>query len=161
MDLDAADLERYVEALLGEWAAAQPQRTSPVIWAVDHGHPDITWLMRRSIANKLKGVFETDPAREFDVGAGFFLSDANATADALGAALHTRNPAFVVSSSHGATFPLGDVPQMRRQLGLPVDANHAVIGVETVAGRVDRARHDRTRMHVVRPEATGRRGSPV
>ena len=74
LDLEPAGLERYVEALLGEWGDATPRRNTPVIWAVDHGHPDITRLMRRSIADTLKAAFEHDPDREFDVGAGFFLS---------------------------------------------------------------------------------------
>jgi hypothetical protein len=133
LDLDPAGLERYVEALLAEWAPAAPQRNTPVIWAVDHGHPDITRLMRRSIAEKLKAAFEQDPDREFDVGAGFFLSDETATGESLFDALHLRNPAFVVSSSHGATFPLADIPAMQRQLGLPVDADHGVLSVARLA----------------------------
>jgi hypothetical protein len=129
LDLDPAGLERYVEALLGDWPTATPQRKTPVIWAVDHGHPDITRLMRRSVADKLKAEFQDDPDHEFDVGDGFYLSDAQATHVALGEALHARNPAFVVTSSHGATFPLGDVPAMQQQLGLPVDADHVVLGL--------------------------------
>jgi hypothetical protein len=129
LDLEAGGLERYVDALLGDWPAAAPSRRTPVIWAVDHGHPDITWLMRRSIADRLKTEFAGDPDREFDVGADFYMSDAQATHATLGQALHARNPAFVLTSSHGATAPLDDVAAMRRQLGLPVDANHSVLSL--------------------------------
>ena len=129
LDLDPAGLDHYVEALLGDWEEAAPRRHTPVIWAVDHGHPDITRLMRRSIADTLKAAFDNDPDREFDVNSGFFLSDANATGDSLCASLHARNPAFVVSSSHGATFPLDDTAAMQRQLGMPVDANHRVLSL--------------------------------
>ena len=129
LDLDGAGLERYVEALTADWASAAPRRKTPVIWAVDHGHPDITRLMRRSIADRLKAAFEGDPDREFDTARGFFFSDDAATDGSLYDSLHARNPAFVVSSSHGATFPLADVQAMRRQLGMPVDANHSVLSL--------------------------------
>jgi hypothetical protein len=125
LDLDAIGLERYVEALMKEWASAAPRRDKPVIWAVDHGHPDITRLMRKSITDRLKTRFESDA--EFDVGANFYLSDTAATSVRLIEALVARNPAFVVTSSHGATFPLDDVPSMQKQLGLPVDADHTLL----------------------------------
>jgi hypothetical protein len=132
LDLDAAGLAHYVDALLGDFPGAAPKRATPVIWAVDHGHPDITRLMRKSIADPLKAALEGDA--EVQAGEKFYLSDGSATAAALLDALQARNPAFVVTSSHGATFPLDDVPAMRRQLGLPVDANHTVVGAAAVQG---------------------------
>lgn len=130
LDLDDAGLERYVDALLADWAGSPRDVKRPLVWAVDHGHPDITWLMRRGIADRLKVLLAADT--ELDM-AGGFCSDAAATHAALANALAERRPAFVVSASHGATFPLGQLDAMRAQLGLPVDAAHAVAPLNDLA----------------------------
>ncbi|MGH7305916.1 MAG: hypothetical protein ACRELZ_21735, partial [Candidatus Rokuibacteriota bacterium] len=128
LDLDAHGLERFVEALLGNWAGAPVQSSQPLVWAVDHGHPDITRLMRKAIAERLAAALRDDVEHEFQMMGGF-LADAHAThADLIGA-LGTRTPAFVMTSSHGATHPLDDVAAMRAQLGLPVDATRSTMDV--------------------------------
>jgi hypothetical protein len=131
LDLDPPGLERYVGALLTDWNGAAPKTNTPVLWAVDHGHPDITRLMRRSIADRLKAAFDADPDHEFDVSQTY-LTDAHATRAELMATLAARNPAFVVTSSHGATYPLDDVAAMQQQLGLPVDNDRALLGAEAL-----------------------------
>jgi hypothetical protein len=123
LDLELQGLERYVEALLGDWEGAKPDARRPVVWAVDHGHPDITRLMRKAIAERVHQHFREDPDHEFDVAAGF-LSDGKATHDELRTALSERRPAFLLTSSHGATFPLDDAVAMRAQLGLLMDHLH-------------------------------------
>ena len=122
LDLEPDGLERYVEALLGDWSQTALDARKPVVWAVDHGAQDITHLMRRTIADRLAKAFGADA--ELDM-AGGVLADAGATCAGLAAALAERRPAFVATTSHGATFPLDDSAAMAAQLGLPVDSAHA------------------------------------
>ncbi len=130
LDLDEVGLARYVKALRGAWPGAARNVRQPLLWCVDHGHPDITRLMRKTIAEKLRDAFAADA--EFAAGAAF-LSDAQATHAQLLAALGQRQPAFVATSSHGATFPLDDPPAMRAQMGALVDAAHTIGQAELIA----------------------------
>lgn len=121
LDLDEAGLERYVDALLGGWKDGTRDVARPLLWSVDHGSHDITRLMRKAVAERMQAAF---------VGGGFdsaLLSDDDANAAALYAALAGRRPAFVLTTSHGATFPLDDSAKLAAQLGLPVDCNHALL----------------------------------
>jgi hypothetical protein len=126
LDLDEAGLERYVAALLADWTGSKTTRGKPVVWSVDYGAPDISWLMRRTIADKLAQAFTNDRDHDFDMTGGV-LSDEDATQTQLVAALGQRRPAFVATSSHGATFPFDDSATMAGQLGLPVDNAQAVM----------------------------------
>jgi hypothetical protein len=126
LDLDDDGLERYVDALLSEWSASERDAKTPVLWAVDHGHPDITYLMRKVIAEKMQAAL---------VGGGFdprLLTDEDARSSELYAALAQHRPAFVLSSSHGATFPLDRTDVLKAQLGLPVDVDHALLDINTL-----------------------------
>lgn len=118
--------------LLSDWADAKTERSRPLVWAVDHGHPDITRLMRRTIAQRLVDAFIADPEAEFDMNGGFY-SDAHATHAELIAALAERRPAFVMTSSHGATFPLDDPHAMRARLGLPVDDARTTLDLQALS----------------------------
>jgi hypothetical protein len=111
-----------VEALLGDWDGAPCQRSTPLVWTVDHGAKDITRLMRKTIAEPLAQRLANDPGKEFDMTKGL-LMDGAATHAGLIDGLEQRKPAFVMSSSHGATYPLNDVALMRQQLGLPIDVD--------------------------------------
>ncbi len=126
LDLDDDAMGRYVDALLGEWSASGAQRTKPIVWAVDHGHPDITRLMRVTLADRIASALAADLQKEFLLEGGH-LVDGRATGAELHAALVARRPVFVMTSSHGATFPLSDPQALRACLGLPVDVNHAVL----------------------------------
>jgi hypothetical protein len=96
-----------------------------VVWAVDHGGDDITSLMRGYVAGPLATALQGDN----EIGAGLHYPPAEeATAAALIDALRERRPALVVTASHGKTGPLGDAAAMGRDLGLPVDRNHDVLG---------------------------------
>lgn len=130
LDLDRSGLEHYVEALLSDWSGALRDVDRPLLWCVDHGHPDITRLMRKTISEKFRDAFASDA--EFDIGGGF-LSDAQATHAQLLATLGERQPAFIATSSHGATFPLDDPAAMRAQMGALVDASHTVGRSDAVA----------------------------
>lgn len=126
LDLDEQGLERYVDALLDDWHGSPRDRDRPLLWSVDHGHPDITYLMRKTVAEKLH---EALVESAFD---SLLLTDAQATQAQLTAALAQRQPAFVLSTSHGATFPLDDAQQLRAQLGLLVDRNHELLDTATL-----------------------------
>ena len=130
LDLDAAGLANYVRALRSGWKDANRATAKPLVWAVDHGHPDITRLMRKVIAEKMAAALASD--REFDMTGGV-LMDAQATGDGLAGALAARRPAFVLTSSHGATFPFDDTARMAAQLGLLVDAKQTVTPAESIA----------------------------
>lgn len=122
LDLDDDALERYVDALLAGWPGSPRRVEQPLLWSVDHGHPDITHLMRKTIAEKMQEAFAQQ--------AGFdsrLLTDDLATAAQLRDTLQARTPAFVLSTSHGATFPLGDPAMLHAQLGLLVDRDHTLV----------------------------------
>jgi hypothetical protein len=128
LDLDAAGLEHYIDALLSDFNGAKVARTTPVVWAVDHGPQDITRLMRRTIADRLAKAFATDACQEF-VMQGGTLADDTSTGPALVDALVQRTPAFIATSSHGATGPLDDAAAMKAQLGVPVDRDHTTLAL--------------------------------
>lgn len=124
LDLEGAGLKRYVDSLLDDWAGSQARYARPVIWAVDHQSGDITTLMRESVAqpvyDAMAGDYELQPA----------FVDGSATvarASDLVDALAEESPAVVVTSSHGLTAPLDDVPAMQATLGLPVDQEHRAL----------------------------------
>lgn len=121
LDLDEAGLEHYVDALLGGWAGSRRDVAKPLLWAVDHGSDDITHLMRRSVAERMHRAFLADG---FDAR---LLSDGDARLDRLYDSLPGRAPAFVLTTSHGATFPLEDPGALAATLGLPVDHDHALL----------------------------------
>jgi len=124
LDLDLEGLENYVGALLGEWSGSPRSARTPLVWAVDKGHPDITRLMRKTIAERLVDKLTSD--KDVDMAQGF-LTDAAATCTDLVSALVSRQPAFVMTSSHGATFPLTDPKAMGAKLGGLVDVENTVL----------------------------------
>ncbi len=129
LDLAPVALARYIAALMADWSGGGAQtgikhRSQPLVWAVDHGHPDITRLMRKTVADRLAASLSADA--EFSM-AGGYLSDQQATVAGLVLALHQRQPAFVMTSSHGATFPLAEASALRANLGLPVDLAHQLL----------------------------------
>lgn len=124
LDLDGEGLTRYVDALLGEWSGAASRWNSPVIWAVDHRNGDITTLMRDVVARPVAEAMAADNEMT-----PLYIDGAAsaATVGRLIDALAERHPAVIVTSSHGATGPLTDLDRMRADLGLPVDADHALL----------------------------------
>jgi len=123
LDLDEAGLERYVDALLNDWPGHQRDVEAPLLWAVDHGHPDITFLMRKTIAETLFKAFDADGFHPL------LLTGAQGRLEDFYAGLKQRQPAFVLSSSHGATFPLHDLIQLKAQLGAMLDVDHALLDI--------------------------------
>lgn len=118
-------LGNYVDALIGNWAGMDSNARAPLVWGVDHGRDDITWLMARAIANRLARAYQDDA----DLGAHLHLKDSAASGQNLLTALVERKPALVVTTSHGATGPLSDQARLVAQLGLLVDVNHSPVAL--------------------------------
>lgn len=130
LDLDPPGLDHYVEALLTDWQGGdRAAADKALVWAVDHGGTDITRLMRHAIAAKVASELAGDA--ELAAGTRYIDgSQGGASANALADSLAELRPALVVTTSHGMTGPLDDVPAMAAQLGSPVDENHAVADPE-------------------------------
>ncbi|MBT2305003.1 hypothetical protein J7E70_31805 [Variovorax paradoxus] len=129
LDLTGQGLERYVDALISNWAGTASRADSPLLWNVNHGTEDITWLMARAIGDRLWAELQTDT----DLVGRFQLKDELATAQQLVAALQERSPALVVTTSHGCTGPLDDPTKMQQQLGSLVDAAHGLVGAKELS----------------------------
>jgi hypothetical protein len=128
LDGTETELGRYVDALHSGWSASARDVRAPLVWSVDHGHDDITWLMDQVISRKLFDEYATDG--DFPRCIGLF--DAEATAGRLVSELATKKPALVVTTSHGMTGPLHDVQATRAHLGVPVDRDRALLDVKTL-----------------------------
>lgn len=128
LDLEGDALANYVDALLHGFGAADAR--APLVWSVDFGKPDITWLMARVVADKLADAF----AKDADLTGRARIGEADATAAKLLAALHDRKPGLVITSSHGQTGPLADPTALKSRLGGMVDIDHGVIDVSALAG---------------------------
>jgi len=127
LDLPGPALARYVDCLLSEWPDSAAQAHNPVVWATDQD--DITQLMRVAVAERMARKFQDDT----DTKAGVrYLPGAAATTGALIGALTANRPSVVVTTSHGRTGPLNDPAAMARDLGLPVDAERALLDPTTL-----------------------------
>lgn len=118
LDLEGEGLKRYVTALRNHWAGFDCHPERPVVWSVDHGQPDITWLMRRVIAAPLA----QELAGDSQIGSELrLLTGGDATISQLSQTLAARKPALIVTTSHGMTGPLANPSLMAKQLGWLVD----------------------------------------
>jgi hypothetical protein len=130
LDLPDDGLERYVDALVAGWDGATARPRSTVVWSVDHGKDDITWLMRHGLAEPLADTWAGDD--DLRDGLHRLTGDA-ASGSALVDALATRRPGVVVTTSHGVTSPLDDPEALRAGLGVMVDGSHQPIDAEGLA----------------------------
>ena len=133
IDLDGTALENYIDALLTNWAGASCDPRAPLVWSVDHGPQDITWLMDQAISRKVLDAYAND--RQDDLKRRIGLLGEQATGTLLIDALIQHRPALVVSTSHGMTGPLSDSALTAAQLGAPVDRAHQVIDIEDLVAR--------------------------
>lgn len=133
LDLPPDGLANYVNALIGGWPDSCARYASPVVWAADHGEADISRLMRDAIAEPMHAAFGADD----DVAHGTFVDGrtADASADALTAALIQHRPAVVVTTSHGQTGPLDQPDVMAERLGALVDDGHQVLDPASLLDR--------------------------
>jgi hypothetical protein len=130
LDLEGSALAHYVDALISDWAGQTCDPRAPLVWSVDHGKNDITWLMARTVAGGVWSKLDTNS----DLNKRKWLKDSNATRGALGAALAELSPALIVTTSHGMTGPLNDSKLLVQHLGAPVDVEYAVLGAEQLDG---------------------------
>jgi hypothetical protein len=103
LDLDATGLERYVNALLNEFAHGQQSPARSVVWATNHDPGGISGSMRDRIAARVFADLRED--RRLGEGARFLDGDSKlspATNDHLIETLGRVQPSLVVSTSHGA-----------------------------------------------------------
>jgi hypothetical protein len=129
LTLTGTALENYVAVLLKEWRGAGCDPHQPVVWTVDHGGGDITALMRKAIAEPVAAKLAADS----DIGAGLrLLDDAEATLAVLTATLAQRQPALIVTTSHGQTGPLHDPVKMAASLGALVDGQHLTLDIDAL-----------------------------
>ncbi len=135
LDLVEEPLERYVHALLNDWADSAAQHPNSVIWAVDHAPGDITHLMRDAITAPLHASLMNDPDPAFQAGARFIDGgQEDASTAALIDALVAGRPSLVATSSHGMTGPLNNVAAMQADLGQLVDSAKAQVrGADVLA----------------------------
>lgn len=131
LDLAGPALDNYVTALLSDWNGARCDPRAPLVWSVSHGCPDITWLMDAVISRKVFDAYTTDPDGDLADCVGLF--DADATGDNLLQSLVDRQPALVLTTSHGMTGPLDDTRATQAQLGTPVDVDHRALDLEQLA----------------------------
>lgn len=134
LDLEGEALDNYVNALIGDWAGSAAQLVHTLAWAADDkiGGHDITRLMRSSVASEVAAAWQ----RDTDLGPGTQFLDGATTSDAtiarLMEVLAAHRPLAIVTTSHGKTSPLNDVPAMRADLGLPVDRARAILKPEAL-----------------------------
>jgi hypothetical protein len=96
LDLEGPALEKnYVNALLSDWEGQSCDPRSPVVRSVDHGAPDITFLMARAIADRVW----TKMAADRDLTRGVHLADRSASRALLAATLAERTPALLLTTS--------------------------------------------------------------
>lgn len=127
---DSQSLENYVSALLSDWEGSQCDLHAPLLWSVNHGEPDITSLMHRTLSLPLRTAWQQDKDQDFRRHTALF--DEDATHESLIGRLAATRPGLIVTSSHGMTGPLHDPDVMRRQLGSPVDVNHRVLDLDAL-----------------------------
>ncbi|MDR6305802.1 hypothetical protein GGQ85_003527 [Nitrobacter vulgaris] len=60
LDLPHEGLRHYVNALNSDWAGQNSKPRAPVVWSMDYGLSDITWLMAEAITGKLWQEFVAD-----------------------------------------------------------------------------------------------------
>jgi hypothetical protein len=123
LDLTGAALEGYVAHLRNGWADAPRKIERPVVWSVNFGGADITYLMQGVVADPVWAALHGDS--EFDQG--IRLADGDATLANLAQALEDARPGLIVTTSHGMTGPLADGDGLRARLGGLVDADEAVL----------------------------------
>lgn len=123
-------LGRYVDVLLAGWPGSARDVRAPLVWSVDHGHDDITWLMDQAISRKLFDAYAGDGDDDFPRRIGLFGAEASAAR--LVTELSTKKPALVVTTSHGMTGPLHDATLTQSQLGVPVDNARELLDLEAL-----------------------------
>jgi hypothetical protein len=122
----------YVKAVASDFKSCPAKKESAIVWASvwpEEGESGITRLMRDVVA---KPVYERMTADK-DLKP-LILDGANreATADRMLGELAARNPALLLTTSHGQTGPLGDATALAASLGFPLDQSKKPVGPEDI-----------------------------
>jgi hypothetical protein len=80
LDLTGPGLDNYIDSLIDDWAGQACDPRAPLVWSVDHGPNDITWLMARAVAGKIWAKLENN----VDLSRRLRLMGASATREQLG-----------------------------------------------------------------------------
>jgi hypothetical protein len=126
LDLPDQGLENYVEALINGWAGIDSQVGAAVVWSTNYDR--VTNEMESLVANWIADRMTDDAELTLIRRAGD-----SATNNALITALQDHQPSVIVTSSHGRTAPLNDQDEMRRTLGLPVDAETSTLDIDALS----------------------------
>lgn len=113
---------RYIDATCSNFQGASAKRSSAAVWsAVCNQQTDggMTALMSRVIALPLTEKLKADA----ELTDAIFMDAGDATVDRLLSELEQRNPALIVTTSHGVTGPLNNPVAMAASLGIPLDSN--------------------------------------
>jgi hypothetical protein len=122
LPLKEPELNYYVNALMNDWSGCESDPNSPVVWAVNHGYPDITELMCNVIAKRV----HSDLVGDTQIGSKAVWMSENATGSRLIDCLAKSTPALIVTTSHGKTT-LAPGRELAVELGIPVDQDHRVL----------------------------------
>jgi hypothetical protein len=122
LPLKGPELDNYVNALMSKWTDCECDPNSPVVWAVNHGYPDITELMCNLIAKRVHSDFAGDK----QIGAKAVWISEDATGSRLIDCLARSSPGLIVTTSHGKTA-LGPTDGLAAELGIPVDRDHRLL----------------------------------
>ena len=133
LDLDEAGLRNYVRALMNDWHGMTPNASNTLVWSVDHGKPDITYWLRRTIGKVLHKKFAKDADLALKDGAKV-ISKSEATHRALADGLRVHRPSLIATTCHGETWPLNDPATMRTHLGLLIDGEKARVDLSALSG---------------------------
>lgn len=123
LDLVDTALDHYVDALINDWQGQFSDPKAPVVWSVDLGKNDITWLMARAVAGKLWEKIDGNN----DLVRRRRIADTSANGSSLVASLTELSPALLITTSHGMTGPLDDDVRLKSWIGAPVDIDHKVV----------------------------------
>ena len=130
LPLENEELSNYISALRCDWKDSAVNKKASLIWAVNLGGDDITALMRDIVAKKVYDSYSADT--DLKDGLQFLDGAGQATTAKLVAALTSAQPAVVVTTSHGQTYPVDNLEEMGASLGLLVDQNYQSVQVKTL-----------------------------
>ena len=128
LDLDDDCIATYIDALMSDWAGSAAEPQSATVWSVDlQLSDDITREMRATIAHPIYKLLHDD--REIADGIDY-LSDGRAVVGELVSSLK-RQPALIVTTSHGKTSPLdaSKRDELASSLGVLVDCQDHFVDI--------------------------------
>jgi hypothetical protein len=132
LDLDGDSIATYIDALMSGWADSPADPRAATVWSVDlQLSDDITREMRTTIAHPIYKLLHNDP----EIADGVeYLSNGHAVVSELASSLQ-RQPALIVTTSHGKTSPLDPSrhAELASSLGVLVDRQEHFVDTAALA----------------------------